>query len=144
RRFKIYLDRGRIDHEFAALELIGNANIPAEISPFELISTELANIWTRRNYMYIDAQQAYLEITGRDPELANAIQELSLILGQYNPEDPGIAALLSGIPIRRVDFDRIYTSMALRYSITVNDINRDNGDDNDGDKNELVSTTGGN
>ncbi len=134
-KFKIYLDRGRIDHEFAALELIGNANIPAEVSPFGLISTELASIWTRRNYTYIDAQQAYLEITGRDPGSENAIEELAAILGQYNPEDPGVAALLSGIPLRRVDFDRIYTSMALRYSL----YNKQQNKDND---NELVSTAG--
>ncbi len=119
--FQRSLDRGRIDLEATMVELVGNPNIPAKVSPFSLVINEVSQIWMDYRYTFIDARRALGELTGLWlDDNQKAVDTLHDVLGlqEGGIADPSIAQLLVGGTITRKDMERIYTSMALQIQLT--------------------------
>ena len=113
-KFKRYLDRGRQDYVATVTELIDGARIPPDVSPINLVADEIAGIWSKYRYTWIDARTALREVLGIDPAEEVLLDVARAVFPQ--PEvfaDPAVEELLSGGRISRADWERIYAAVAL-------------------------------
>jgi hypothetical protein len=129
RRFDRTISLGRENYEAAVDQLTGG-----ELDVPEL-SLLTANVYAQYRYEMVDAAVALKElgfdISGVDPFIDTKLilrEVLSFDAASFDTfilEDPAIAALIEGVPIRRSDFDRIHARLAYRSAFAREGLTQD-------------------
>ena len=115
RDFERHLERGRLDYDYAIDELTGGKH------DAESLSLVVAEVYGTSVYPEVDARRVCLELGFSLPEGVDPVPVLRELLPSPVPtpaaavaEDPTIALLAAGVPIGRVDLDRLYPLLLAR------------------------------
>ncbi len=115
RDFERLLERGRLDYDAAIDELTGGTH---DAETLAAATAELIGSW---KYPLVDSRRVCLELGFEVAEGTDATAVLRELLPTPVPspgvaitEDPTIALLAAGVPIGRVDLERIYGELLIR------------------------------